>query len=622
MAFFSLIKLIFNIFQLSIFKENQNLILSHGEIIDIQAGSLSSKIAVIPFGYNHLQICNPKKDTKIYTLGEILTGEELFDTDYYANTNVNKTCETICHNSFSEENINSLKKMIKREYHSNWYIDNLPAGYFSCDSENNKCNINYFQGIPLGYYDKVDKKYYIYNHLRFHILINEIGNNKYNIVGFNIFPLSINYDSDKDNKICSSIKEDIDYYKINKETLSKQELLVGNITFKYDTIFELSNIPLKSRLEIPKKSNKKFRWAELIYSYLLIIILSTITFYIFSKNIQSEISSYNFRVAQIESMDEFNWKQFYGDVFRAPSKRPMLLAAFIGTGFQLFLMVLISSIITFFTYMSRSNKLNIINSGTISFLILGFPGGYMATKLYRLFGGENWVKISLLTTLFFPGVIILIYSIINVTLIIEKSNAAMDIINILSLFFFWLFLYIPSSLIGSFLAAKEKKKPKEFIINQIPTLIPKKPFYLSLKFSPFITGLICFGAIFYELNSIMNSLWKNEIYYFATFLWISFLVFLIVNCEITILVIYWNLTKGDYKWWWKSYFLGGSPMIYLLFYSIYYLFSLKLKRISAFIIYFGIMYIIYFVGFTICGSLATLTSFIFLIKLYKQIKID
>ena len=61
--------------------------------------------------------------------------------------------------------------MIKREYHSNWYIDNLPAGYFSCDSEKNKCDINYFQGIPLGYYDKVDKKYYIYNHLRFHILI-------------------------------------------------------------------------------------------------------------------------------------------------------------------------------------------------------------------------------------------------------------------------------------------------------------------------------------------------------------------------------------------------------------------------------------------------------------------
>ena len=618
MAFFSLIKLFFNIFQLFT-KESENLMLIHGEIIDIQAGSLSSKSAVIPFGYNQLQMCNTQKDSKIFTLGEILMGEELFDTDYYANANVNKSCEKICSNTFSEENVNSIKKFIKREYYLNWYIDNLPAGLITYDSEKKKTNINYFQGIPLGYFDKSEKKYYIYNHLRFHILINKIEDEKekYNIVGFNIFPLSIDYSTDND-KICGASEENI----LTMDIKHKQELIAGNITFKYDIIFEQSDITLKKRLIISKNPNKKFRWAEIIYSYLLIIILSTTTFIIFSKNVQTEINSYNFRVIRIEAMEELNWKQFYGDVFRPPNKRPMILASLVGTGFQLFLMILFSSIITFFRYMSQSNKLNILNSGIISFLILGFPGGYTSTKLYRHFGGQNWVKISLLTSFIFPGVIIVIHIIINVTLIIEKSNAAMDLKNIISLFSFWLLLYIPSTLIGSFFAAKEKKKTQDFTINAIPTIIPKKPFYLSVKFSPFITGLICFGAIFYELNSVMNSLWKNEIYFFATFLWISFLVFVIVNCELTILVIYWNLTKGDYRWWWKSYFLGGSPMIYLFLYSIYYLFSLKLTRISALIIYFGIMNIIYFVGFAICGSLATLTSYLFLRKLYKQIKID
>ena len=619
MGFFSLIKLFLNIFQLSIFKDNENLILSQGDIINIQAGSLSSKIAIIPFGYNQLKICNPHKDEKIYTFGEILTGEEFFSTDYFANTNINKTCERICSNSFSNESVNSLKKLIKREYYTNWYIDNLPAGFISYDSLNNKYSINYYKGIPLGYFNKTNKKYYIYNHLRFHILINKISDNNYNIVGFNILPLSINYFNDND-KICSISEENIGRY-YESDDINKQELLAGNITFKYDVVFELSDIKLKSRWDIYKKSNKKFRWAGLIYSYLLIIILSTITFLIFSKNVQNEIDIYNFRVAHIESIDEFNWKQLYGDVFRPPNKLPTLLAAFTGTGFQLFLMVLFTSIITFFSFMSQSNKLNLINSIIISFLILGFPGGYISAKLYRFFGYENWVKISLITSLFFPGTIILIHTIINTTLIIEKSNAAMKIKDILSLYCFWIFLYIPTSLIGSFLAIKEKKY-QDYPINTIPTLIPKKPFYLSIKFSPIITGLICFGAIFYELNSVMNSLWKNETYFFATFLWISFIVFLIVNCEITILVIYWNLTKGDYKWWWKSYYIGGSPMIYLLIYSIYYLFSLKITRISALIIYCGIMYIIYFVGYIICGSLATLTCFLFLRKLYKQIKID
>ena len=621
MGFFSLIKLFFNIFQFSIFKDNENLILSQGDKINIQAGSLSSKKAIIPFGYNQLKIFNPNKHEKIYTLGEILTGEEFFSTDYFADTNINKSCEVIYTNTFSEEYVNSLKKLIKREYYSNWYIDNLPAGLMFYDSDKNKYEINYFNGIPLGYIDKLNKKYYIYNHLQFHILINRIGENKYNIVGFNILPISINYNSDN-NKICLTSQENMGKnLEINNIT-NKQELTEGNITFKYDTFFELSRIKLKSRLDIYKKSNKKFRWAELIYSYSLIIILSTITFAIFSKNVQNEIDKYNFRVVQIETMEEFSWKQLYGDVFRAPNKMKMLLASFIGSGFQLFLMVLFSSIVAFFSYMYHSNKLNIINSIIISFLILGFPGGYVSTKLFRLFGGDNWIKISFLTSFLFPGVIIIVYSIINIALIIEKSNAAMEIKNILALFFFWFILYIPTTLIGSFIAVKEKKKIQDFIINEIPTLIPKKPFYLSVKFSPFITGLICFGAIFYELNTVMNSLWKNEIYFFATFLWISFLIFLIINCEITILAIYWNLTKGDYKWWWKSFYIGGSPMIYLMFYSIYYLISLGITRISAVLIYFGIMYIIYFVGFIICGSLATLTSYFFLRKLYKQIKID
>ena len=120
----------------------------------------------------------------------------------------------------------------------------------------------------------------------------------------------------------------------------------------------------------------------------------------------------------------------------------------------------------------------------------------------------------------------------------------------------------------------------------------------------------------------MNSLWKNETYFLATFLWISFYVFVLINGEITILVIYWNLTKGDYRWWCKSFFLGASPLIYLFVYSIYYLFSLKLTSFSAFVIYFGIMSIFYVVGFFIFGSVSTAISFYFLFKLYSHIKID
>ena len=619
--YFNILRLIISIFQLSVFKENNNLQLSKSDLINIQAGSLSSEQSIIPFGYNKLEICQSIKDDKRYTLAEILTGEELFNTDYFANIDENKFCDEICSNEFKENSINSIKKLIKREYYSNWYIDNLPAGLLIYNKKKKKYDIDYFKGIPLGYFDKKDNKFYIYNHLQFHILINKIKNDKYNIVGFNILPISIDYNSiNKKNNKCIFSKNNTDYPLY--EDIQKQELKEGNITFKYDTIFEISDIKFKSRWNNYKKKYKKFRWAGLIYSNLLIIILSIIIFIIFSKNVKNDIDIYNYRVAKIESLDEFNWKQVYGDVFRAPSKRPMLFSSLIGTGFQLFLMICFSLFLGMFSYMSPDSGINLINFGIVSFFISGIPGGYMSTKFHRIFGGLNWAKISLLTSFLFPGTAIIIYSIIDTTLVLEKSNAAIDIKNILALFFFWFFLFTPLTLIGSFFAAKEKKKENEFTINVIPTLIPKKPFYLSVKFSPFITGFICFGAIFFELNYIMNSIWKNETYFLATFLWISFFIFIIVNGEITILVIYWNLTKGDYNWWWKSFFLGASPLIYLFIYSIFYLFSLKITRLSAFVIYFGIMNLIFIIAFFMFGSISTLMSYYFLRKIYKHIKMD
>ena len=617
--YFTFIKFFLYIFQYYVYKVSENLDYTKGMRVNIQAGSLSSKRAIIPFGYNKLKICHSHKNNKIYTLGEIITGEVLFTTDYFVNISHNKYCENICFNEFNKYNINSMKKLIKRDYYSNWYIDNLPAGLLIFDKDKKEFKYDYFKGIPLGFIDSINHKYYIYNHLQFHILLNKIGNEKYDIVGFNILPLSIDYSND-DGKCINS--DENKGYPSDYENIKKQELVEGNITFKYDVIFEQSNIPLKSRWDNYKKNNKTFRWAGLIYSYLLIITFSIIIFIVFSKNIQKDIDIYNFRVVTIESMDEFNWKQAAGDVFRAPSKRPMLFSALIGTGFQLFLMICFSLCLGIFTYMSPNSGINLFNFGIVSFYISGLPAGYVGTKLYRSFEGTDWVKISFLISLLFPGTIILIYIIIDITLVLEKSSAALEIKNILVVLFLWIFLYTPVTLIGSFLAAKEKKKEPQYIINTIPTPIPQKPFYLSVKFSPFITGLICYSAIFFELNYIMNSIWKNETYFLTTFLWISFFIFIIINGEITILVIYWNLTKGDYNWWWKSFFLGASPLIYLFFYSFYYLFSLKIVRFSALIIYFGMMNLIYIIAFYICGSLSTLMSFFFLRKLYGQIKMD
>ena len=211
--------------------------------LQIQAGALSSIDGIIPFSYSKLKICNTDKIVKIEdTLGEILTGEKIFNTGYEAKTGNDSFCEILCYNQFDVESLNLIKRLIKGNYFINWYLDKLPAGILSYNKNTQETSIDYFKGIPLGYIE--NDIYYIYNHLQFHILINEESRNKFNIVGFNILPMSLSHDSEK--ALCANTSETmLNNFLIKPQSISDD--INNKILFTYDIIFEKSNITLGTR---------------------------------------------------------------------------------------------------------------------------------------------------------------------------------------------------------------------------------------------------------------------------------------------------------------------------------------------------------------------------------------
>ena len=237
-------------------------------------------------------------------------------------------------------------------------------------------------------------------------------------------------------------------------------------------------------------------------------------------------------------------------------------------------------------FLNPEKRANLLNIGIIFFCIMGLPGGYISAKLFHFFKGKKWILNSILTSLIFPGTLILGYLFVNIILIIEKSSAAVCLLDIVSLFVLWIFCTFPLILIGSFLGFKNKPIKAPCKTNAIPSFIPSKPWYLHYKFLTFVTGFITFGTFFIELNYVMGSLWKHQIYFLATFLWISFFLFVIICGEMSIIIVYWNLCYGDYNWWWKSFLIGASPVIYFVGFSFYYFFHLHLTGASAIVVYF------------------------------------
>ena len=586
-----------------------------GEDLEILAGSLSSRRAIIPYGYTKLNICQSRKIISVEdTLGEILTGESYYTTGYKAKTNEDQLCQVLCYNHFSEKNIKIYEKLIKRRYFSNWIVDKMPAGRIVYNQETKQTSLKYFQGIPLGFF--IDGKIYIYNHLQFHILLNKIDEDKFNVVGFNVLPMSIKHDNDK--PICATELKLL----LNNFNKPFQPLEEGNILFTYDVIYEYSDITYATRWDHYKPSKEKIHWAGIYISELLVALVSIFVVIILKKNVKGDIDSYNYRVSQFEEINEYDWKQVSGDVFRPPSINVLLLSSIIGTGSQLLAMFSIILFLGVLGFMNPEKRGNILNLGILFYCFCGLFAGYIASYFYRFWGGESWLRVAIFTSSLFPGTLVIGYIIVNIILTIEKSNAAVNFSDILSLFFLWIFCTFPLILIGSFFGFKSKKLDTPCTINKIPSIIPSKPWYLHYRYITFLTGLIGFSTIFIEFNYIMAALWRHQIYFLAIYLWIVFFLFLIVVGEMTIIVVYFNLCYGDYNWWWKSFIIGSSPVIYFILYSIFYFFYLRITRLSAMVVYFGIMGMISAMVIFICGTVSIFFSLGFLNRIYSKIRID
>jgi transmembrane 9 superfamily protein 2/4 len=608
-SFFLIISKILLINSNSIFDYSYN----KGDPLEILAGSLSSKKNIIPYGYTKLNICQSEKYKKAEdTLGEILTGEILYTTGYKVNINEDKLCQVLCNNTFSEKQVDLMRTLIKRNYFTNWIVDKLPAGKLYYHRSKKEMILDYLNGIPLGFMK--DDIYYIFNHLQFHILLNKLDNDSYNVVGFNILPLSIKHNNDS--PICAQNETDL----MQNFDHPNQPLDSGNILFTYDVLFEYSDITLASRWDHYGTSKESIHWAGIYISEILIFCISAFMIIILCKIINKDISTYNYRISQFEDIDEYDWKQISGDVFRPPAVNPLLLSSILGTGTKLYLMVAVILLFGFFGYINPEQRKNILNICIIFFCFMGFPGGYMAASFYKLWGGKNWVKVSLLTSMLFPGMIIFGYIIINIVLTYEQSNAAVQFRDILSLFVLWIFCTLPLILIGSFLGAKSKRFYLPCEINRIPNEIPNKPWYLHYKYITFIAGFVGFATIFIELRYVMGALWNHEIYLLAAYFWISFYLFIIVVGEISVLFVFFNLFRGDYNWWWKSFIIGSSPVIYFILYSVYYFFYMRISRLSAMVVYFGIMGLLCAIVFFVCGTISLFFNFVFLKFIYSKLR--
>ncbi|XP_065890700.1 transmembrane 9 superfamily member 4-like [Dysidea avara] len=597
------------------------------EKLDIRAVKMTSVKTQLPYDYYALPFCKPS-DSKLHykpeNLGEILRGDRIVNTPYEMLVHESIQCRVVCGGGttplkLSKQESNMFINMIKEDYTLHMLIDNLPAA--TAFKNINTKELQYEDGFKLGFV--VEGKVFLNNHLdmtiRYHPVTSTADDEElYRIVGFEVVPRSFAASSLKATEAKTCTLSD---YKV--EVLQLVPDSENEVIFSYSVSWEPSNVAWASRWDTYlHMSDVEIHWFAICNSVAIVLFLSGILALIIVRTLRRDIARYNRDEEFDDALEETGWKLVHGDVFRPP-QYPMLLVACIGSGLQLFCMVLVIIVFAMFGMLSPASRGALMTAAIVFFMFMGILGGYHAARLYKTLKGTNWKQAAAMTAGLYPGILFGTGFFLNFFIWGAHSSGAVPFTTMIALLCLWFGISVPLIFIGFYFGFRKQPYDHPVRTNQIPRQIPDQVWYLSPFISTLIAGILPFGAVFVELFFILTAIWENQFYYLFGFLFLVFVILIIACSEVTIVMVYFQLCSEDYHWWWRSMFLSGACSYYVFAYSVvYYYTKLEINEFIPTILYFGYT-IIMVIGFwLLTATIGFYSTYTFIRQIYAAVKQD
>lgn len=575
-----------------------------------------SKTYVFAYDYYYpkFHFCKPDGGPKkqLEALGSIIFGDRIYNSPFEIKMLEEKKCQSLCTSKYSQTDAVFVKKNIRAGYSHNWLVDGLPVANTVHD-ERTQSDF-YSSGFDIGMIDDANEPR-LYNHYDFTIEYHQRDENTFRVVGVRVKPSSLDREGVDENdkeKYCSSELSPVSF-KQNDNT---------DVVFTYSVSFEKSETAWATRWDkYLHVYDPKIQWFSLVNFSIIVVILGVIIGHILARTLKNDIMKYNEVNLDDEISDESGWKLVHGDIFRPP-KNKMMLSILVGNGIQIFFLVAVTIVFQLFGLLSPSNRGALSTFMFIIYIFSSIVSSFVSGYLYRFFGGDNWKLNMILTPVLVPGIMFAILIFLNFFLIFVKSSGAIPFGTMVAMILIWFCFSIPLSIAGSILSSKRKMISIPTRTNQIPRQIPEQPWYMRTIPVMFISGIFPFGTIAVEMYFIYTSLWFNRIYYMFGFLFFCFVLMILTTSLITVLMIYFTLCSENYKWHWKSMFIGGGCSIYVFLHSMFLINGLRLSGLSSIVLYTGYSIVISLLVYLCCGSVGFLSTLFFVKRIYAEIKID
>ena len=399
------------------------------------------------------------------SLGEIMTGDSIVNADYEVLMNKPQMCKVLCRTELKTEEALLFEDRIKKYYKVQWLLDDLPAAtarILQSEGDMDNTHLQYLKGFSLGFVMQQfgSSKAHINNHVRLNVLINEDEQmfKGFRVVGLEVEPFSVEHvypdwrgkDTDiyacQNGEITHSMKPQV----VTSET--------KEIVWTYDVKFIKSSIKWTKRWDqYLKVTDDRIHWYSVTNSLLIVFLLSGLAGIILVRALRKDLARYNELVEDEQEMnlEETGWKVVHADVFRPPVYAG-ILAAFVGSGVQMIAMLIAIFGLALMGFLSPANRGALLTSLIVLFCLMGYPAGYIASRLGRFCEVAEWQKIAIATAFIFPGTSYFIFFVVNLALWSEQSSAAVPFGTLVVLLLLWIGLQTPLVYFGAMHGFKQE----------------------------------------------------------------------------------------------------------------------------------------------------------------------
>lgn len=543
------------------------------------------------YEYYSLPFCSRSKKKRQEHFGEQLVGDRRVVSPYEVTFLDNVPWRLLCEQSFSRSELRLFTNAIENDYYFEMFIEDLPMWGYVGEVEG--------EDVLLGHLETVRR--YVYPHLHF-----SIGYNEDQVV-------SVNVSTNPQRKV--DITDEFDgtevAFSYSVEWISRLDLRWGARMSRYhDSRF------LPGTFEI--------HWLSIINSFVLVLLLTAFLTIIMMRVLKNDFSRYMEMEEEEIGEEETGWKLINGDVFRFPPFTNCLSSC-VGAGAHLLCVTFLLLTCAITNVFVPTKRGSILTAMIILYVCAAPIGGFVAARLYRQVGGEAWLANALMTALVFPAPLAFVFMWVNSVAVAHASSAALPVFAVIIIAALYCLVALPLTIGGAIVG---RQLSTDFKAPCRTTRVPREisldvPWYRLPPMQMFMAGFLPFSAIYIELHYIFASLWGHKIYTLFGILYLAFVMLIIVTAFITVSLVYFQLAREDYRWWWRSLLCGGSTGVFIYAYSFFYFFNRSsMDGVIQGSFYFGYMAIISYAFFLVLGCTGFQFTFLFVCHIYSVVKAD